>query len=162
MKDISILFITFLLLLILVNYYVKNKNLIILTGSDNRKYRLLDLPGKEKCLEMLVILNNNTIKLIELLKTNTKEREGIQKLVDKYNPDKLSENLENRSLTVHSLNKGQEICLCLREPKDENKIITDVNTLMFVLIHELAHIMTKDIGHTDNFGKYGFPFRERK
>ena len=153
MKDISILFITFLLLLILVNYYVKNKNLIILTGSDNRKYRLLDLPGKEKCLEMLVILNNNVIKLIDLLKKNTQEKEGIQKLVEKYNPDKLSENLENRSLTAYSLNKGEEICLCLREPKDENKIITDVNTVMFVLLHELAHLMTTDIGHTDNFWK---------
>tara|TARA_B100000683_G_scaffold264688_1_gene294618 strand:+ start:235 stop:816 length:582 start_codon:yes stop_codon:yes gene_type:complete len=153
MKNISILFVTLLILLILVNYYVKNKDLIILKGTDNRKYRLLDLPGKEKCLEMLVLLNNNTIKIIELLKKNKNEKKGINQVIKRYNPDTLSENLENRSLTAYSLNKGEQICICLREPKDENKIITDENTLMFVLIHELAHLMTEEIGHTDNFWK---------
>jgi len=151
MKNISILFITLLLLLISVNYYVKNKDLIILKGTDNRKYRLLDLPGKEKCLEMLVLLNNNTMKIVELLKKNKDEKKGIDEVIKRYNPDRLSENLENRSLTAYSLNKGEEICVCLREPKDETKVIDDINTLMFVLIHELAHLMTEEIGHTDNF-----------
>ena len=153
MKNISILFITLLLLLISVNYYVKNKDLIILKGTDSRKYRLLDLPGKEKCLEMLVLLNTNTVKLVDLLKKNKTEKKGINEVIKRYNPDRLSENLENRSLTAYSLNKGEEICVCLREPKDETKVINDTNTLMFVLIHELSHLMTEEIGHTDDFWK---------
>ena len=113
------------------------------------KYRLLDLPGKEKCMEILVQLNKNVIQLLSYVKDE--DREGIKDLLDNYKPDSLSENLENKSLQAYSINKGEEICLCLREAEDELKIIDDINTLMFVLVHELGHLMTDDIGHTNKF-----------
>ena len=160
MKEVSIFFTTLFTILILVNYYNKNKDLIILNGSDNRKYRLLDLKGKEECLNILVKLNNNVLKLITLLKEEVKKDKiedidinEIKTLIKNYNPDSLNENLENRSLTAYSLNKGEEICLCLREPHNELIIIKDINTLMFVLIHELSHLMTTEYGHTDKFWK---------
>mgnify|MGYP006093813255 CR=1 FL=1 len=160
MKEVSIFFTTLFTILILVNYYNKNKDLIILKGSDNRKYRLLDLEGKEECLNILVKLNNNVLKLISLLKEEIKtdkieeiDINEIKTLIKNYNPYSLNENLENRSLTAYSLNKGEEICLCLREPHNELIIIKDINTLMFVLIHELSHLMTTEYGHTDKFWK---------
>ena len=160
MKEISIFFTTLFAILILVNYYNKNKDLIILEGIDNRKYRLLDLQGKEECLNILVQLNKNISKLFILLKEEIKKDkiegidiEEIKTLIKNYNPDNLNENLENRSLTAYSLNKGEEICLCLREPHNELLIIKDINTLMFVLIHELSHLMTTEYGHTKQFWK---------
>ena len=150
MKEITILFLTILGVLGSVSVYNKNKNVAVLKSSnDNRKYRLLDLPGKEKCMEILVQLNKNVIQLLSYVKNE--EREGIQDLLDNYRPDSLCENLENRSLQAYSLNKGEEICLCLREPENELEIIDDMNTLMFVLVHELSHLMTDDIGHTNKF-----------
>tara|TARA_Y100001958_G_C21202153_1_gene528660 strand:- start:3 stop:575 length:573 start_codon:yes stop_codon:yes gene_type:complete len=149
MKEITILFLTLLGIIGSVSIYNKNKNVTVLQGFDNRKYRLLDLPGKERCLEILVQLNKNVLQLLSYVKDE--DREGIEDLLDNYRPDSLSENLENRSLQAYSLNKGEEICLCLREPDNELEIIDDMNTLMFVLIHELSHLMTDDIGHTDKF-----------
>lgn len=150
MKEITILFLTILGVLGSVSVYNKNKNVAVLKSSnDNRKYRLLDLPGKEKCMEILVQLNKNVIQLLSYVKDE--DREGIKDLLDNYRPDSLCENLENRSLQAYSLNKGEEICLCLREPENELIIIDDMNTLMFVLVHELAHLMTDDIGHTNKF-----------
>tara|TARA_B100000900_G_C20525850_1_gene694146 strand:+ start:702 stop:1277 length:576 start_codon:yes stop_codon:yes gene_type:complete len=150
MKEITILFLTILGVIGTVSVYNKNKNVAVLkSANDNRKYRLLDLPGKEKCMEILVQLNKNVIQLLSYIKNE--EREGIKDLLDNYRPDSLCENLENRSLQAYSLNKGEEICLCLREPENELEIIDDMNTLMFVLIHELSHLMTDDIGHTDKF-----------
>ena len=150
MKEITILFLTILGVLGSVSVYNKNKNITVLKSTnDNRKYRLLDLPGKEKCMEILVQLNKNVIQLLSYVKDE--DREGIKDLLDNYRPDSLCENLENRSLQAYSLNKGEEICLCLREPDDELKIIDDMNTLMFVLVHELGHLMTDDIGHTNKF-----------
>ena len=152
MKEITILFLTILGVLGSVSVYNKNKNITVLKSTnDNRKYRLLDLPGKEKCMEILVQLNKNVIQLLSYVKDE--DREGIKDLLDNYRPDSLCENLENRSLQAYSLNKGEEICLCLREPDDELKIIDDMNTLMFVLVHELGHLMTDDIGHTNKFWK---------
>lgn len=149
MKEITILFLTLLGIIGSISIYNKNKNVTVLQGFDNRKYRLLDLPGKERCLEILVQLNKNVLQLLSYVKDE--DREGIKDLLDNYRPDSLSENLENRSLQAYSLNKGEEICLCLREPDNELEIIDDMNTLMFVLIHELSHLMTDDIGHTDKF-----------
>ena len=150
MKEITILFLTILGVIGSVSIYNKNKNVTVLKSTnDNRKYRLLDLPGKEKCMEILVQLNKNVIQLLSYVKNE--EMEGIQDLLDNYRPDSLCENLENRSLQAYSLNKGEEICLCLREPENELEIIDDMNTLMFVLVHELSHLMTDDIGHTNKF-----------
>ena len=97
MKEITILFLTILGVLGSVSVYNKNKNVTVLKSpNDNRKYRLLDLPGKEKCMKILVQLNNNAIKLLSYIKNE--DREGVQDLIDNYKPDSLSENLENRSL----------------------------------------------------------------
>lgn len=41
------------------------------------------------------------------------------------------------------------ITLCLKNP-DTGKYY-DMNTLMYVSIHELAHVLTKSQGHTDEF-----------
>ena len=150
MKEITILFLTILGVIGTVSVYNKNKNVAVLKSSnDNRNYRLLDLPGKEKCMEILVQLNKNVLQLLTYIKTE--EREGINDLLDNYRPDSLCENLENRSLQAYSVNKGEEICLRLREPENELQIIDDMNTLMFVLVHELSHLMTDDIGHTEKF-----------
>lgn len=49
----------------------------------------------------------------------------------------------------YTINKSR-IYLCL---KDENGKYYDDNSLMFVLLHELAHVICKSIGHTDEFQK---------
>ena len=48
------------------------------------------------------------------------------------------------------MNKGEKIVFCIRS-KDEKQELVDINTIMFVAIHELAHVMTKSIGHTEEF-----------
>lgn len=43
----------------------------------------------------------------------------------------------------HTVNKGQDIKLCLADG--------DFNLLTFVALHELAHVMSDSIGHTEEF-----------
>jgi hypothetical protein len=42
-----------------------------------------------------------------------------------------------------------DIYICLRDK--ENGLLHDIDTAMFVLIHEIAHMSTKNIGHTEAF-----------
>ena len=79
----------------------------------------------------------------------------VKRLVKKYNPNNISESIEGSKYTSYSLNKGEKIVLCLRSKTKEAKL-TDINTLMFVLLHELAHIMTVSIGHTKNWSNFKF------
>ena len=47
----------------------------------------------------------------------------------------------------YTINK-KKVYLCL---KDENGDYYDENMLIFVAIHELAHVVCDEIGHTDKF-----------
>lgn len=50
----------------------------------------------------------------------------------------------NKSFTINK----KEIFLCL---KDKNGTYYDNNMLTYVLLHELAHVLCDEIGHTDKF-----------
>ena len=52
--------------------------------------------------------------------------------------------------TSYSLNKGEKIVICVRS-KDSKNELTDINTVMFVVLRELAHLMTLSVGHNDEF-----------
>jgi hypothetical protein len=52
---------------------------------------------------------------------------------------------DNESYTINK----KVIHLCTKDP--QNGTYYDRNTLMFVVLHELAHVLCTDVGHTDNF-----------
>lgn len=49
---------------------------------------------------------------------------------------------------------GENIVLCLRSRSAK---LIDENTLFYVVLHELAHVMSDDVGHTKQFG-HNFQF----
>lgn len=77
-------------------------------------------------------------------------RENINRMNSRFRPDNLSEATPHEKHTSYSVNKGEKIVFCLRD-KDENENLVNENTIIFVALHELAHVMTKSVGHTDEF-----------
>ena len=55
------------------------------------------------------------------------------------------------NLTSFSVNKGEELSFCLKSKKSNQ--LHDINLLMYVAIHEMAHIACPEIGHGDLFKK---------
>jgi hypothetical protein len=78
------------------------------------------------------------------------DNEKVQRMVQKFNPTKISETLPTSEYTAYSENKGEKLAFCLNKEKNGSKLI-DINTLTFVAIHELAHIMTISEGHKQEF-----------
>ena len=74
----------------------------------------------------------------------------MKRLKKNYRPNNITESSPGNKYTSYSVNKGDKIVFCLRAKDGSNKL-TDINTMMFVAIHELAHLMTKSIGHTTEF-----------
>ena len=74
----------------------------------------------------------------------------LARLVDNFNPDNFSENTPDSKYTSYSVNKGEKIVFCIRD-KDEAETLVQENIMMFVSIHELAHLMTKSVGHGPDF-----------
>ena len=80
----------------------------------------------------------------------TKFKADIKRLLDNYRPDSLSENTPNSAHTAYSENKGERVVFCLRE-KTTGEPLMDLNTMSFVALHELSHLMTRTIGHDQEF-----------
>ena len=93
----------------------------------------------------LAELNGLAMKLISSLDDN---KEGVPYLKKKYSPNNLSETTKNAQYTSYSVNKGEIISLCIR---NSDGTFIDNNTIMFVFIHELSHVMTDEVGHPKIF-----------
>ena len=89
-------------------------------------------------------------ELVKYVKKHHPDNPNVKLLVKNFNPKKISETLPTSDLTAYSENKGEKIAFCLNKRKTESKLI-DINTLTFVAIHELAHVMTTSEGHLQEF-----------
>ena len=148
MKEFNILLITIICVFIYMNYLRKNIHLDLVKSNVNeRKYYVRKLPDKQQASDKLGTLSINLMKLINHIKEE--DREGIKRLVNKFDPDIITENIPGSQYVAYSVNKGDELSICIRE-KGTEKFIDD-NTITFVAIHELAHIMSKSTGHTEEF-----------
>jgi len=152
MDNFTTIFIIGMLMFIGYMYIDNNNNEVayVVSGFDNQKYLVRNLSDNGDAADLLARTKGKLLKLCEYLKENYENKDGISQLLDRFNPNSITEAGKNTKYTSYSVNKGEKIVLCLRS-RDEQEQLIDDNTLMFVALHELAHIMTKSIGHTKEF-----------
>lgn len=88
--------------------------------------------------------------LVHYVNSKYPHQENVIRLVRNFNPAAISETLPTSEHTAYSENKGEKMAFCLNKDKNGLSLI-DLHTLKFVAIHELAHLMTKSIGHKDEY-----------
>jgi hypothetical protein len=131
------------------SYMSGPKNNTLVKASDGRSYKVQNLPDKQEAAERMSRLRANLNKICEHCKDL--QEEPYQRLISRFNPDVIEENDLNADSTSYSENKGEKIVVCLRDKTQEPYPFVDENTVMFVLVHEMAHLMTASIGHTPEF-----------
>jgi predicted metal-dependent hydrolase len=147
------------LVLFLIQNYNKNINYVI-SSSDNQKYLVYNLKYKELAANTLAYVRNNLQKLCDVLEKKYPKDERIIRMVSKFDPEAIVENDPTSKNTSYSINKGEKIVLCLRSKDGQNRIVKR-NVIMFVALHEMAHIMTLSVGHTKEFwDNFEFLLRE--
>ena len=121
-------------------------------ASDGHSYIVRDLGDKNKAADNLAKIRAECFRLKEVV---------IQKYPDDPRSIRLKKNLtEERTVftestpdsnfTSHTKNKGEAIVFCLRQ-RNEKEELVDMNTMMFVAIHEMGHIASETVGHNDEF-----------
>ena len=123
--------------------YVKSK-------VNGKEYLVRKLKDKKEAANLLAKIRSNLDKLVYHLKETYPDKEATKNISDNFKSDNISEGAEHAKYTSYSINKGEKIVLCIRS-KDSKKELVDLNTMMFVALHELAHIATTSIGHTEEF-----------
>ena len=148
MIDFLIFFMSILVLFLVVNkLLIVDTSLIMVKSTyDGLYYIVRDLPDSVEAANKLSKINGKVMRLIDSL---DKENPKYSRLIERYNPNTLSETGENAEYISYSVNKGEKISICLRNKGDNT--FEDDNIIMFVVLHELAHLITIDVGHTKNF-----------
>ena len=122
----------------------------IVSNVDGNKYCVRERAKLQLAADLLAKTTQKLKKLTVSLGEKYPNRENVKRLVKNFNPRKVKEILPTSEYTAYSENKGEKLAFCTTTTKNGNKLI-DENTLMFVGTHEIAHVMTKSIGHTKEF-----------
>jgi hypothetical protein len=119
---------------------------------DGKIYRVQNLPDKQEACDRISKIRSNLEKFIDTYKHDPSAMSDprVKVLVSRFNPDNFSENDLDSDSTSYSENKGEKIVICIRDKAPPHKFV-DENTVMFVLLHEMAHLMTTSVGHTPEF-----------
>lgn len=131
----------------LYNYYSKLTK--IKSTYDSRDYYVQDKDDAQSAANLIAQIREKNLLLIDHLKNSYPNDERTQRLDNNYRENSLKEGVDDPRYTSYSINKGEEIVLCLRH----NNKLMDLNTMMFVVLHELSHLASESIGHTDEFWK---------
>lgn len=153
-SDDIIIYAFFGIILITIGYSIYSNSdrhlKCIISGIDGEKYCVRDNKKKHLSANLLAKVTGNCKELVIYCAKKYPNNEDIIRLKTNFNETKISETLPNSEYTAYSENKGEKIAFCLHKSKETEKLI-DINTLTFVAIHELAHIMTKSEGHKQEF-----------
>ena len=138
-------------------FYMLNQgpqNTLRMKGPDGREYDMQNLPDKENAVVLMSKIHANLFRLYNHYKADQglAADPPVSRFLARFNPDVFVENDMSSADTSYSENKGQKIVVCLRNKNVAPQYpLIDENTVMFVMLHEMAHLMTETIGHTSEF-----------
>ena len=147
--DVFILFVVLIILFFyLKGYYAEVE--FVKSNIDGRQYLVRKLADKQKATDLLASINKDLQRLVNHLVAKYPEKAEIKRLFENYNPNNVSEGSVQSGYTSYSVNKGERIILCIRQ-KDNHDSFVDKNIILYVAIHEIAHLATESVGHEQDF-----------
>lgn len=138
------------------NFYDFNKNIeenyseYVESALNNMEYEVQDYENKEIAADMLASLKKNINKITIHLEQKYPNLEKVKRFSRRIKTTKIEEAVHEEGESSYTINKGELMAICLRK-KNKDKDFHQMNLLMFVVIHELAHIMSLSEGHNTEF-----------
>lgn len=122
---------------------------------DGKIYMVQNTHDAQNAANMLSKIRLDLVKLKYHLVKKYPNDIRIIRLIDRFDGENnlsIIENDLNSKFTSYTQNKGEKIVFCLRTKGDNfgnRNELHSKNLLLFVAIHEMAHIITESIGHED-------------
>jgi hypothetical protein len=132
------------------------------SSIDGRMYKVRDLPDKQQAADMLATLRKSLQTLTDYLQEQFPNKPQVQRLVQNFraDPHRFLESTPDAEHTSYSVNKGESVHFCLRQ-RDGSEQLVPINVMMFVALHEMAHMITQTIGHDADFwNNFGWLLRQ--
>ena len=142
-----------LILILCLKIYSESEELqlkCIISTKDGNKYCVRERKKVNEAVDLLASVTGKCKEFVEYMKKTKPDDERVKRLVKGFNPKKINETLPTSEHVAYTQNKGEKMAFCLTKSINETKLI-DINTLMFVALHELSHITCSSIGHKEEF-----------
>ena len=159
MRLIIIIFLIILIIIFILFKFNHDNMTFIKADIDNNYYLVRDLYDKYIAANLLAQIKKNISFFIDVLYENRNEKykeykEYIERLKNNIIITNIFENANNNSDTSFSINKGEDLVICLRSRENHKyNQFEDMNIVMYVILHELSHIACPEYGHGDLFKK---------
>ena len=152
MNELTALIIIIILIMIIsLNYQTHNSDVTYVKSNvDNKYYLVRNRKDKQEAADLIGQTAVNLKKMVNHLNKKYPKDPRSKRGMIKYNSENISESEPNTNYTSYSVNKGEKIVLCVRSKTSDQKLVK-LNTLMFVALHELAHVISVTIGHNEEF-----------
>ena len=144
-----------LILVIVYLIYSINNSGLTKAEFDGQVYMVQELPDKMKAVDLLIKLKNDLSVIAQKTLDRAKDEKNseyigyMQIINDRLNTVYIREVEKDSPYTSYSVNKGEELVFCLRN-KETHKFY-DYNKILYVAVHEIAHIGCPEVGHTKLF-----------
>jgi hypothetical protein len=120
---------------------------------DGKMYSVRDMPDKQQAADLLARVRQRLEALYRYLIATYPDKPQVKQLMKNFKPDpsRIFEATPDAEHTSYSVNKGESVHLCLRQRQGENESLMNENIMVFVALHEMAHMITSTIGHGPDF-----------
>lgn len=151
-------FIIFIMFICTISFYLTRHTDVkyIKSDVDNKMYLVRDLPDAQRAANMLGRIRGNVNELIKYMQQNTSDDDKkeydpyIKQLANRFEDCIINESTSDSVYTSYSVNKGEQIVFCLRSRNQWGEL-HDLNLVMYVALHEIAHVACPEYGHTPLF-----------
>lgn len=133
------------------------------SSVDGQTYRVRDMKDKQSAADLLARVRQRMKKLMIHLQSTYPDKPQTKRLIQRFNADpvRILESTPDAEHTSYSVNKGEKVHLCLRQRQGGDESLVNENVMMFVSLHEMAHMVTDSIGHEPEFwNNFGWLLKE--
>ncbi len=130
---------------------------------DGKQYKVRDMPDKQEAANLMARIRGKLVKLCDSLEKKYPDKPQVKQMVRNFrsDPSRFMEATPDEEHTSSTINKGESIHMCLRERNGVDESLVDDNVMLFVAIHELAHVCTESVGHGPDFwNNFGWLLKE--
>jgi hypothetical protein len=157
MKTRDFLLIIMFFVIIIVFYSFNNNEVTYVKSDiDNKEYLVRDLKDKQTAANMLARIKLNIDKLVIHLESVKEENKDFEQFINQLSRRiknvVINESTPDSAYTSYSVNKGEQLVFCLRSKSYVDKMHS-LNLIMYVCLHELAHVGNPEYGHGEQFQK---------
>ena len=96
---------------------VNSKFTKVQSSIDNQYYLVRKLPDQQDAADRLARIAANLQKIVDSMDISV---EGVLQLKSNFNSKNLTENVYGGKYTAYSVNKGEQLTLCIRDKDNKN------------------------------------------